>query len=302
MAKRGHGKRRLTQKQLRSKYSAVRTDLKKLRRLGLVSQRANLDKARPSLALRRKAESFQALLSGEQQLVRVPRSKAKEFESIGYRNTSRGLLVPVHLGEKAQYRAAGYRRGRYVPEQGLVIVPPIDSPQNGLVRIILPIDLNTYAAFDEWIDNPERLERLKPQGSGIFFGFTFMGNRSLGTGDAQWVRDELRHYTFLQEHAEDEDFQANVEIWAFDQHEVHWGHEGPGYSYTMYKYKRKSTATGQRGSSVARTNAERQREYKERLKANPKAYRQFRFEDAARKKDYRQRIKNASTINQDRGT
>lgn len=169
----------------RQKYANVRSDLSKLKAKGLISPKANLRKAMPSLALRKKAEILRPVLEGKAQAVRLPKATRADFKEAGY-NTVRGqTIIPKNVNQKVKVNNAGrpeiieYREGKAVKSPYTVI--------------ILPADVSNFSAFYKRLtDDPTWLQKML--GRDGYVGFTFWGHNSLEVGTAEWLADYLKHY------------------------------------------------------------------------------------------------------------
>ena len=177
MAKR----RRLTATELRAKYAGARRDLSKLKAKGLISKRANLRKAKPSSALLKKLDRLGPVLTGHAQAVKLTPVQRKDFKEAGFPIYGKFTVFDKQPGEKIAINK----------NNEVVVKSPDNRP--GFVQVILPVNVRNFAAFYEWItDKPEELDAmLSPY---AYFGFSFYGNHSHNTGDAEWLREYLRHY------------------------------------------------------------------------------------------------------------
>lgn len=92
-----------------------RSDVAKLKSLGLTSARVDARSQKPTRYMRKKVESFRDVLEGRAKSVHVPQSVAKEY-SEAYRRTRSRVIVPTEAGEtvfydKKQKRVVATRKG-----------------------------------------------------------------------------------------------------------------------------------------------------------------------------------------------
>lgn len=175
-----HHSRRLTKSQLRARYAPVRALAKKLQAKGLISPRANLSRAKPSLAVRKKALSLEGIFTGHQQAVEVTDVMASRFRKSGRRVIGRKVIFDKNPGQNVK-KAKGE----------IVIEEP--GQQGAFETVILPVSIKNLQAFIDWIEtDPERLDAMMPPGT--FFAFTYYGKNSREIGDARWLTDYLKRY------------------------------------------------------------------------------------------------------------
>jgi len=305
MTRGGKRSRRLTKRQLSQKYASARKELRVLRSKGLVSPRANLSKAKPSSALLKKLEALRPVITGDVQAVRVPRSKAKEYSSSGYKVINNRVLVPVQPGENATYRPSRYVRGKYVTNDTIRVTGEKGTTRQYLERILIPLDFQHFQEFNAWLqEDPDRLQRLLPDDAII--GFTYFGNRSQETGDAHWLAQYLQHYSLLFDNEKSDDAFGTLEFWGMSPDMA------PQWEFMReqdeiarrgnYRRKRNNVdATGRTietsGPRTPKGNAQTRREYRQRIMSDPEKAKAFKAREAKRVSEYKKRIKNAFTFN-----
>jgi len=99
-----------------------RSDVSKLKSLGLVSKRVDARSQKPTRYMREQVKKFGDVLEGRAKVVHVPRKVAKEY-SEAYRAKSGRVVVPAEKGETLFYdkknnRVVATRKG-YEPKQRL---------------------------------------------------------------------------------------------------------------------------------------------------------------------------------------
>lgn len=95
-----------------------RSDVSKLRGVGLVSKRVDARSQTPTRYMKGIVKKFNDVLEGRAQAVKVPRAVAKDY-SAAYKTKGSRVVVPVEKGERARYRKkdaaiVGHRTG-YAP-------------------------------------------------------------------------------------------------------------------------------------------------------------------------------------------
>jgi hypothetical protein len=85
-----------------SQLRSFRSDVAKLKKLGLVSSRIDARSQKPTRYMRDQVKKFSDVLEGKAQVVKMPtRADAKKFEAM--RTKGKAVVVPVLKGEKARY-------------------------------------------------------------------------------------------------------------------------------------------------------------------------------------------------------
>lgn len=173
---------------MRARYASYRREGRILQKKGLISPRADLTRAKPSLAVRKRIESLKGILSGEQQAVVLPDVMRDKFRKAGRRIIGNKVIFDKKPNERIKkVRGEVILQGRLRERNGR-------RTRNDMFEtVILPYGINDIEEFVEWLEsNPERAERLLS--SGTAFAFTFYGNHSRDTGDAEWLTEYLKAY------------------------------------------------------------------------------------------------------------
>ena len=254
MAKRGKHSRALTKTQLRAKYANVRREGRILQKKGLISDRANLSKAKPSLAVRKKIASLGGLFNGTQQVVPITDVMRRRYKTAGYRVIGQNLILDKQPQQKFKRR-----RSEIILEDNNI---RFGGQRHAFETILLPLDIRTLPEFVEWIrEDPEKLMALLPPGTA--FAFTFHGHNS-----RQIFSDPLELADYL------ENYYAGTDEWQhFLLYRLIRPHEwvsGTG----QRNFKRKSKGRGDRSAEYKRYyrhNRENKKRYMRQYRANKNA-------------------------------
>lgn len=296
--KRTH-RRKLTKRQLSSKYKEVRRQLRSLQKKGLVSKQANLSKPKPSYSLRRKAADMRRVLEGSATGVYVPKNIQHAYKEAGFKIVNGQIIIEHDVGEKPVYEP------KY---KNIVIKHPRGKPRY-IMEVKLPINMDFQSFYDRLTSDYKWLENMAPKGA--IFGFTYFGARSLEAGDAQWLSEYIVHYSTFYDPSWDKEAWQNLVIYAFDRDQDWEARDNKKNFYGHHvgkaddkgnpiKRGRKRRLT-KRSKPIRHANS--QRKYVDKLlKADPMG---FKLARAAKQKDYRDRKRlatNATKINKDTRT
>lgn len=291
MASRKKHTGKLTKAQLAKKYAGERHELKQLQRKGLISSRAKLnakEKPKPSSSLLHKLHDLRPVLNGYATPVYQSAKQRREWRSAG---------KPVY----GKYLVVEHARTQQVKENksGEIELISHGSP---FKQVLLPVDVRRFDRFYDWASaDPDRLQDML--GPGEFFSFTFYGNASRESGGAGWLLEYLQHYKPLFNNDGTKAKDANkafqhLTIYRVDEEsrfsfsDREGGYEG-GRGTNKRRYSKadatgRSRIIGERGGSRGGlTSKEWKKRAREELKADPKAYRQHRLEEAQRVASYR---------------
>lgn len=178
--------RKLTKRQIRARYASARREGRILQKKGLLSSRANLSKAKPSLAVRKKIDSLRGILTGTQQAVEITDVMAPRFKARGMRVIGNKVILDKQPEQK------------FVRRRSEIILRDTsrNTQTSGLSfeTILIPIGIRSLQEFIDWIeDDPEKLQRMLPPGTA--FAFTFHGHNSREIfPDALSLAEYLRNY------------------------------------------------------------------------------------------------------------
>lgn len=79
-----------------------RSDVAKLKAVGLVSKNKDARKQKPTRYMRGQVEKYKDVLEGKAHVKHIPRNKAKEF-SDKFRTKGRSVVIPIDKGERVSY-------------------------------------------------------------------------------------------------------------------------------------------------------------------------------------------------------
>jgi hypothetical protein len=224
--------------------------------MGLISSKADTTRAKPSLAVRKKTAELSGIFNQTQEVVAVGPKTAAKYRSAGKIVIGNRVIIDKQPSEKV-----------FRNRQGEIEI--VDTFIGGGVgafysQIILPVNVRNFKDFYDWIvAHPDELDAMA--GPGGAFGFSFYGNNSLETGNADWLIDYLKHYKplFAQDGQAAESVKAfrHLNLYrlpsdtrmAFNQH----GNAKTGYG--------KANATG-RSSYTPHSSRTKKAYYKERAK------------------------------------
>jgi hypothetical protein len=179
--RRGNHSRALTKTQLRARYAEDRRKGKILQKKGLISARANLTRAKPSLAVRKKIASLEGVLDGRSQAVEITDVMAPKYKRAGYRVIGRKVILDKSPGQK------------FVRDKSDIILVD-EGRTGGFESVLIPFDIRSIQQFVDWIrEDPDQLMALLPPGTA--FAFTYQGNNSRHIfTDPLELADYLEHY------------------------------------------------------------------------------------------------------------
>ena len=157
-----------------------------LQKKGLLSPRANLSKAKPNLAVRKKIASLSGIFNGRQQAVEVTDVMLPRYKKAGYRTIGRNVIF-----DKQPMQRFKRRRSEIILEETPVTG---GQPERAFETVMLPLDISSLQAFVEWIrEDPDRFMAYLPPGTA--FAFTFHGHNSRQIfSDPLELADYLEHY------------------------------------------------------------------------------------------------------------
>ena len=232
MAKRGNHSRSLTKAQLRAKYTNDRREGRLLQKKGLLSPRANLTRAKPSLAVRKKIASLQGIFNGTQQAVEITDVQRPKLKASGYRVIGRKVIF-----DKQPRQRFKRRRNEFILEENNI---GRDGDHSAFETVMLPLDVRSLPDFAEWIrKDPDRFMALLPPGTA--FAFSFHGHNS-----RQIFSDPLELADYL------ESYFAGADAW---QHFLLYRLINPGEwrgGTGQRNYKRKSGKQSNRSREYKR--------------------------------------------------
>jgi hypothetical protein len=286
VTKHRYGKRRLSYRQLQTKYASARADLRKLRSKGVISVRANLKRPKPSSALLKKLENFRPILEGHAQVVKLPRAETRKFREAGFDYSNGRIIIATEPTQRLRV------------EGGQVVIK--EQGYRSVFKKIIPPVRRDFATFHRYYtEHPGELEAMVPKGS--MLGFTYFGNKSRVVGNVEDILEWLSHYDTLTgqdgtTNAKDarNNFKQLI-LYAMDARQAKFWEGSP-----RTKYKRRSTHTVQdrrqasgRGprKAIKKTHAQAQRDYIASLRSTPKRDFEYRSADAERKRLSRARQK-----------
>lgn len=292
MAKRA----RLTRAQRRAKYADARHRLSILKSKGLISKRANLRKDKPSSSLLKKEQALRGVLSGTKQAIKVTPKEYRDYREKGYQVAGGRLIVDKQTTDRVKRNKDG----------SLEIKSQYSRP--GFRSIILPVNLRDFLSFYNWLrDHPGELDsQIGPMD---YLGFTFYGNPNIESiFSATELADALQHYTPLFSDARRNGDGSRGK----PGHVVNAKDSTPAFRHLMlyklneeqndaFQFNRRKnnakpkTVKHRKSTGKPYTPTERKRHSREKLKSDPKAYRAYKFEDAARKKQDRVNAKERKT-------
>lgn len=276
MAGKRKGSRRLTKAAIRKRYAPIRATARKLQRKGLISSRADLSRAKPSLSVRKKAAALRGVTTGFQEAVTVGPATAKRYREAGFKVVGRKVIIEKTPEETLTRN----RRGE------IEMRNPWGNP---FTQIILPVNMRNLPAFRSALhDHTEEFQKMA--GPGGYFGFSFYGNKSYETGDAQWLASYLDLYESLWEDGGDDDgeYQAtpfrNLILYRMDERG----------RYAWARQREAATEADRKHRKGTRRNAWAKADYTGRsrsgLQPSSVSPEKQRAQDAIRSKRYRARM------------
>jgi hypothetical protein len=288
--------RKLTRDERRAKYAVQRHRLSQLKKMGLISPKANLMRDKPSAALLAKERRLRHVFTGFAQPVKLSPKATRDYRDQGYPTYNGYLVIDKQPGEKVKV-------GK---NDELILTSKYNRP--GFEQIILPANVRNWPAFHKWItEHHEELQALV--GPFGYFGFTFYGNPSRLTGDAEWLIGWLEHYEALFPEEGIDSAEANqafqhLILYKLKDQEMQsvWRAEAEATREARQSRKRSSRSLSREEVRSVRgvrnpnkpTAAKYQSNYRAMIKSDPKSDRDYRLSEAARKKAYRDAKKHKS--------
>lgn len=276
-----------------------RKQVARLKKQGLIPKTTDARRAQPfwlrgGHRLDELVRKFSNVASGNATVVQLTSEETKKFKAQGYKTIGRGkaarVVVP-HGPEERVFVSHGY----------VTIKHPA-----GISRIQIPIayhDLEQYLTDIQ--KQKRRINRLK--NTDEYFGFRFFGHRSsMYSRDIGLLIGELIKYDSIQAAIKDDSARdmdqlyQNLEIIRFDRPETwfenveassrmqHARHRSFKAKYRQRKLQLKRGPEWKK-EQYRSQNAERQRQYRERLKNDPDAYADYLAAGKKRKQEWKNR-------------
>lgn len=276
--------------------------LKKLKKLGLVSNKVDPVTQEATRYMRRLVRNFADVLKGEAKVLSVPRAEAKQYKTTGHRTKGKRVVVPVEKGESVR---------RSKPENGVPTYTKIRKDETGRKRVTRKVVLfneeQLHGHFASYVQS------LRPLKKGEYYVIRFKGYQSGRFFTGPDAKAQLLHWIMLYvtEYDTDEDaseifsfFEVVTihndlqrQVWedeyreqrrqtVFDRRsagrERHRAYQARKYA-ELSEYERKLRNTKSRSGKQRDANYQRQR--REQLKQqDPAAYEKMLRENAARVK------------------
>lgn len=266
------------------KLRKFRSDIAALKKRGLISG-VDARTAKPNRRLNAVLDKYDAVISGKASAVKLDKKGLAEYKALGKpyeiaapRGLARRVIVPHEPGE------------RVTVSHGKVTI----HGQPGVTRTVLPVK---YHNLEQYLN--ELAKSKQTLGKNEYFAFRFYGNRShkiFRTMGA--LVNQLQHYESIFDAVEENNSEAmaelyqNLEIVKIDR-PGEWATVPPtsrpyrrGDSGTSYATrKRKLARAPEYKREEARTaNAQRQKDYRARLKRNPAKLEAYRAKARTRAK------------------
>lgn len=184
---------------------AFRHKVSLLKKAGVVSNRIDARKQKPTRYFQDKVKRLAPVLEGRALGVKVRPDFLRTFREAGFAVENRRVIVKPEPGEILKAR-------RGLPEFEKVIAPAPSGGGPRIVqrRLILPASVrNIHQLLDDFRARPDRWNALKRQDDR--FAFTFMGGRSRSTfDDVESLADYLEMYEEKFDGVSDE---TETELW-----------------------------------------------------------------------------------------
>lgn len=217
-----------------------RSDVAKLKKLGLVSKKTDARKQQPTRYMRSLVRSFADVLKGEAKVFSVPQKESTIYKEAGHRVKNKKVVIPTPHGEKV-------RRGKTV--EG---VPSYVTSGRGIKR-----EHHVFPQEHLRAKLLARIQKLKPLKKGEFYAFRFKGYMSYRYFGGPTAKQQLINYleSYLPDDLADteaDDYLMEFEFVTIDN--------GQAWLEGVRKQKEESKARN-RAKNNARHNEWRRRKY-----------------------------------------
>jgi hypothetical protein len=239
-------------------------------------------------------KKYDDVVSGKVTALKVPPSELKKFRASGFETAQGRVLVPHTKGEIAKVRA------------GQVAI----TNKTGIERVQLPVEFHNLKQYLEDIKkNATLIDRMKRNNE--YFGIRFFGGqRANFYGDIQLLLRDLERYEDIQKRAskaKQAEIYRNLEIIKITdraagrvEQEIQTRKRKMSKEYNRQHAKKVYRRLRGKGiGAIERYNArkaETMREYRKRLKRNPKQYAEYKKDARKRAKKFLTNLKKSKKV------
>src|ERR1700722_2949999 len=222
--------------------------LKKLKKLGLVSNKVDPVTQEATRYMRRLVRNFADVIKGEAKVLTVPTKEAKVYKASGHRAKGKRVVVPVEKGESVR---------RSAPVNGVPTYTKIRKDEQGRKRVTNKVVLfpeeQLHGRFASYVQS------LSPLKKGQYYVIRFKGYRSGRFFTGPNAKAELLHWIML--YVTDYNDDDTEELFSFFEvvtiHNV-----GEMQAWTeAYREQREQTVYDRRSAGRERYRAYQARKY-----------------------------------------